>query len=163
MDNNIGKTPGMRENIPIYSEASNNYWKYVFTDRSTYLPTDKLNLYGYIKPKLTSNGSFKLSLFSNVNGTLLLDSKNITTTNTGTFTESFDWKNLTPGWYNILIEDKDTLVLRSDFYINEYTKPIYKVDSEFNKDFISAGDKIDFSLKSSFYDGTPVPGMEFNY
>lgn len=148
---------------PIFSHASNDYWKYLFTDRSTYLPTDQLNLYGYIKPKKTSTGDYKLSLYSNVNGTYLLDSKNINVTNTGTFTENFKWEDLSPGWYNLIVEDASTVVLRKEFYINEYTKPIYKVDGNFNKDFIPAGDSISFNIDAGFFDGTAVPGMNFSY
>ncbi|SHI86333.1 Uncharacterized conserved protein YfaS, alpha-2-macroglobulin family [Dethiosulfatibacter aminovorans DSM 17477] len=154
---------GIREPGPVYSQASNDYWKYLFTDRSTYLPTDQLNLYGYIKPKVSGSGKYKVSMYSNVNGSYLLDSKNVSITNTGTFTESFSWEDLTPGWYNLLVEDGDTLVLRKEFYINEYTKPIYKVDGKFDKDYIPAGEKITFNVDAGFFDGTPVPGMEFTY
>ena len=154
---------GIREPGPVYSQASNDYWKYLFTDRSTYLPTDELNLYGYIKPKASGSGKYKLSMYSNVNGSYLLESKTIGLTNTGTFTESFSWDDLTPGWYNLLVEDGDTLVLRKEFYINEYTKPIYKVDGQFDKDYIPAGEQITFKVNAGFFDGTPVPGMEFTY
>lgn len=154
---------GIREPGPVFSQASNDYWKYLFTDRSTYLPTDKLNIYGYIKPKTSGSGKYKVSLYSNVNGSYLLDSKNVSLTNTGTFTENFSWKAMTPGWYNILVEDGDTLVLRKEFYINEYTKPIYKVDGEFDKDYIAAGENITFDIDAGFFDGTPVPGMKFSY
>jgi hypothetical protein len=146
-----------------YSPASSNYWKYLFTDRSTYLPTDNMNIFGYIQSKSGSNGQYTLSLYSNINGNYLLESKNISLTNTGTFTESFEWEKLTPGWYTLLLEDSDTLVLEHSFYINEYTKPIYKVESSFDKKYIAAGDSINFDLNASFYDGTPVPDMEFTY
>ncbi len=154
---------GIREPGPIYSQASNDYWKYLFTDRSTYLPTDQLNLYGFVKPKAGGSDKYKVSMYSNVNGSYLMNSKNVSLTNTGTFTESFSWEDLTPGWYNLLIEDGDTLILRKEFYINEYTKPIYKVDGEFNKDYIPAGDNIALNVDAGFFDGTPVPGMKFSY
>ncbi|MDP3387782.1 MAG: Ig-like domain-containing protein [Eubacteriales bacterium] len=149
--------------VPQFSETSNDYFKYIFTDRSTYLPTDTVNLYGYVKPKLKSGGQYKLSLYSMVNGVYLMDSKNITTTNTGTLTESFSWKDQSPGWYSILLEDGNDLVLRHEFYINEYTKPVYKVEGSFDKEFITAGESINYTIRSSFFDGGAVPDMPFVY
>lgn len=149
--------------VPQFSETSNDYFKYIFTDRSTYLPTDTIHLYGYVKPKLKSTGQYRLSLYSMVNGIYQLDSKSITTTNTGTLTESFSWKDQSPGWYSILLEDGDDLVLRHEFYINEYTKPVYKVEGDFDKEFISAGETISYTIKSSFFDGGVVPDMPFVY
>ena len=61
--------------FPNYNDTSKDYWKYLFTDRSTYLPTDKMNLYGYINPKIDSTGKYKMSLYSNINGFSLIESK----------------------------------------------------------------------------------------
>ena len=149
--------------IPYNQQASKNYWKYIFSDRSTYLPTDKMNLFGYINPKIDSSGNYKISLYSNVNGFDLIESKTIQTTNTGTFTDGFSWKDMTPGWYTVLVEENDTLIIRHDLYINEYTKPVYKIEGEFDKEFIKAGESITYNLNAGFFDGTPVPGMGFNY
>ena len=149
--------------VPQFSEASNDYFKYMFTDRSTYLPTDTINLFGYVKPKLKSSEQYKLSLYSMVNGIYLMESKNITTTNTGTLTESFSWKDQSPGWYSVLLEDGEDLVLRHEFYINEYTKPVYKVEGDFDEEFISAGESINYTIRSNFFEGGAVPDMPFVY
>lgn len=154
---------GLRDDQMPYVPYNNDYWKYLYTDRGTYLPTDQMNIFAFIKPKSNQSGVYNLSLYSKVNGTHLIESKKVSTTNTGTFSESFEWSDITPGWYSLLVEDGDTPVMMHDFYINEYTKPIYQVDGQLDKEFISAGDSIRFKVNAAFYDGTPVPDMSFNY
>jgi len=141
----------------------NQYFKYLFTDRSTYLPTDTLHLYGYVKPKVGHSGNYTMSLYSTVNGTYLLDEKSVTPTNTGTFTDHFSWQDLTPGWYVIYLTDDEDVVLRHEFHINEYTKPVYKVTGAFDKTHILAGDTITYEVTSQFFEGGPVPEMTFDY
>jgi hypothetical protein len=147
---------------PNYN-VSNDYWKYLFTDRSTYLPTDEINIFGYLMPKKESTGNYQISLFSNDNGVDLIEEKNIRADSTGTFTESFAWKELAAGWYSITVNEGDTLILRHEFYINPYTKPVFKLTGSFDKNVISAGESITYDFTSSFFDGTPVPDMKFNY
>ncbi|MBN2259887.1 MAG: hypothetical protein JW702_05060 [Clostridiales bacterium] len=148
---------------PYFQSTSNNYWKYIFTDRGTYLPTDEMNIFGYVKPKSGSTGDYTLSLYSNVNGVKLLDSKEIQTTNTGTFTDTFAWEELTPGWYNLILKEKDIPIVNYGFYINPYTKPTYKIEGDFDKKYISAGESITYNMNAGFFDGTPVSRISFNY
>ncbi len=147
----------------IYSPDSKDYWSYFFTDRSTYQPTDKVNIFGYVKPKkeLDSN-NYKLTFISNVYGEKEIQSKSIKIDRIGTFTESFSFEDLPTGWYNMVLTNDDKTVMEKEIHISEYTKPIYRLESNFNKDYVMVGEEITYNLTSEFFDGNPASNMEFN-
>jgi hypothetical protein len=122
-----------------------------------------MNVFGYIKPKNGSGGQYQLSLYSNVNGLDLIEEKNVSMTIGDTFTSEFAWNDLASGWYTLMLEDKDTPILRQEFYINTYTKPIYKITGDFDRKIVESGESISYDFFSGFYDGTPAENMAFNY
>lgn len=147
----------------VYSPDSKDYWSYFFTDRSTYQPTDKVNIFGYVKPKkdMDSN-NYTLSFISNVYGEKEIQSKSVSIDKVGTFTSSFSFEDLTTGWYNLVLTNDGKTVMEKEIYIREYTKPIYRLESDFNKDYVMVGEDITYSLRSEFYDGSPAANMNFN-
>src|SRR6056297_3347162 len=52
--------------------------------------------------------------------------------------------------------------MEKEIYIREYTKPIYRLESNFNKDYLMVGEDITYTLKSEFFDGSPAANMSFN-
>jgi len=146
-----------------YSPDSKDFWSYFFTDRSTYQPTDKVNVFGYVKPKkdMDSN-NYTLSFISNVYGEKEIQSKSVRIDKIGTFTSSFSFEDLTTGWYNLVLTNDDKTVMEKDIYISEYTKPIYRLESNFNKDYVMVGEEVTYNLRSEFFDGSPAANMNFN-
>lgn len=144
-------------------DVSLDYWYYLYTDRSRYLPDDTVKMWGYINPKsgLTED---KVTIEFRTHD-YVFETKEISLTNIGTFEEEISYTGFTPGWYQIYVYYGENLVIKKEFYIKEYTKPIYKLSGEFDKEYISNGETIKYKVNCSFIDGTPVAGMElgFNY
>ena len=47
--------------------------------------------------------------------------------------------------------------------MRDFTKPAYKIDVIPSKKAILIGDDMEFAIKSSFFEGSPVPNVELNY
>lgn len=138
--------------------SSENYWSYLYFDRSLYLPSDKINFWGTarhrekgkpekLKVKLVG-GTFEEATF--------LQEKEITPSASGTFSNSFEFKNLSPGWYSVGVFDGEILVSQKGFSIQTFTKPIYQISAVAEKNVIWAGEGNKIKVKVSFWDGTPV-------
>jgi hypothetical protein len=47
--------------------------------------------------------------------------------------------------------------------VDEYEKPVYNLKTSLDKNRVVYGEKVNFTLESKFFEGTPVNGMKFNY
>lgn len=143
---------------------SQEYWLYMYTDRSTYLPDDTINIWGYINPKTGEPPkNLKLHFVSDQWGTHEIEVNEVELSNIGTFEGSFSFEGLTPGWYDIYLRNGENDIIGREIHISEYTKPIYKLSGGFNKEYISLGDTIKYNTECSYFDGTPVTGIELGF
>ncbi len=140
---------------------SQEYWKYMYTDRSKYLPDDTINIWGYINPKTGEPPkNLKLHLISDGWGKHEIDVKEVKLSSIGTFEGSFSFEGLTPGSYYICLRSGENDIICSQMDVCEYTKPLYKLSGGFNKEYISLGESIKFNVECNFFDGTPVSSID---
>jgi hypothetical protein len=155
----------------FYSGNTNLYWSYLFTDRDMYMPSDTVNIWGMVAGKDGSTAPDKVKIELSGGNTwyygsdsyTIIDETEVTLTGTKTFKASFTYKNLSEGYYTLKVSSGDRTLLSKDIYINKYVKPIYTVSTSLNQKNVMLGDKVDFTLETKFFEGTPVNGMNFNY
>lgn len=142
---------------------SNKYFKYIDTDRPVYLPTDKINVWGFARYR--DNKSFnKLRVELDEYSTgLVLSSKYVDLTDIGTFQTEFELNNETSNFYLIRVYDGDQEILREYVQVNKYTKPLFRFEGEFDKAFVKKGESLKYKLKAGFFDGYPFPGLNAGY
>ncbi len=148
--------------------ASQRYISTMYTDRTTYLPEDTVNVWGFLAARkgelLKSTYTLKLEnpygwSISQSNGKAVnppLAQMEVTVDEFGCFTAALPVENLASSYYQLTLCDGDE-VIRSE-YINvyEYTKPIYRMDVTHDKLFYTPGEAINTNVSVEFYDGTPV-------
>jgi len=146
--------------VAYYVDEESNYWHTFITDRPRYKPTDNVHFWGFIKPK---NGVSKLdnpTMKLMYNGDVLVREIPITVNGDGSFEGDFDIKSFTPGSYSLFIYQKDKVILNNSFDVDNYVKPAYDLTMQSDKAAVFAGDNVNFSIKSEFFDGTPVPNLQ---
>lgn len=153
------------------SDITDNYWTYIYLDKGMYLPQDTVNVWGIIRPRngTVSETEAVLELvsynwyLSDSDSASVLTSKNITLTPDGTFTGSLKISNFNPGSYEVRVKVGGKVMLSRYLTVMQYTKPVYKIDIEPDRQFVYTGETVNFNIAASFYEGTPASGMKLDY
>lgn len=152
------------ENLP----ASQRFISTMYTDRSTYLPEDKVSVWGFIAARkgelIKSTYTVKLEnpygwSISQVNGKAAnppVAQAEVTVDEFGCFTATLPLENLASSYYRLILCDGDEVIRSEYINIYEYTKPIYRMNVTHDKLFYRPGEPIDTTVAMEFYDGTPV-------
>lgn len=156
-----------------FSSANINdlYWGYLFTDRDMYMPSDTVNIWGMLAGKdgSTTPGKVRVVLshgyfdYYGEQEYTLIDETEVQLTGTNTFKASLSYKNISQGYYSLEVFSADKKLLSKGIEINKYAKPIYTVSTGLSQKNVMLGDKVEFTMETKFFEGTPVAGMDFNY
>ena len=139
------------------SEFSDLYYTYLYTDREAYLPTDTVNVWGYIIPKARVTAmpeDISLTFFDTVTNEVQPDAN-------GFFSASYTFSDLYIDYGgNIRLLTGDNVLTQKYVRVREYTKPTYVVDIE-TPDYVvlPQKDPFDVTVSASYYEGTPAEGV----
>ncbi|MFA6098085.1 MAG: polymorphic toxin-type HINT domain-containing protein [Patescibacteria group bacterium] len=152
------------------STASEDYWSYLYTNRTLYSPTDSIKFWGVIKSRSDKQEAQELQVrlvsygyYYNEDSNPIIDQKTLPVSSFGTFTGSFDYANLNPGGYSIQVLAGGEEILSTWVDVATYTKPPYKIEVTTEKKAIFEGEDAVFNIKSAFFDGTPVANLDLEY
>ncbi len=169
----------MRNYIP-YKEYNNqnNYWSILETDRNLYKPDDTVNLWGFLKPRYSSekidsvtveiSQGYYRPMFQVVGLRWLptanqpFVSKTVNLEN-GVFHGQLKLPSLEPGGYQLVVKRGSEIIAQRYLSVENYIKPLYKIDITKDKEAILADEEVTFTIKASFFEGTPVPGLNVEY
>ncbi|MBP7176417.1 MAG: Ig-like domain-containing protein [Thermoclostridium sp.] len=154
-----------------YGDINDLYWGYLFTDRDMYMPSDTVNIWGMLAGKdgSTAPGKVRITLsrgYSWYYGTedyALIDETEVQLTGTNTFNASFSYEDISQGSYTLEVFSGDQKLLSKVFSVNKYVKPIYSVTTGISQKNVMLGEKVEFTMDTKFFEGTPVNGMNFDY
>lgn len=147
-----------------------DYWKYLYTDRPLYKPQDTVQLFGVLKPR---EGGAKAP--KSVTASLIRreyrgwDEQPIALVKqelpvvSDTYTGTLQLPNLKPGGYELQIQMDGQYVQSRWIEVQAYTKPAYTVTVTPSRRAIFQEESVDFKVSATFFEGTPVPGLTFNY
>jgi alpha-2-macroglobulin len=153
-------------------EKSLSYMNYLYLDRSVYLPDDKIQFFGILKPRKEGEK------VENVRVTLThdayyyedseedsedLDTVDIQVSKTGTFSGELDVKGVDEGYLyvNLLVDGVE--ICSEETLVGKYEKPSYTLSVEADKERMFAWDSVSFEASASFYEGIPANGMKLKY
>ena len=146
------------------------YWSYFYTDRPVYLPIDSVKFWGLLRDRdnLSQKQKFTLEVTrSDYTGwdfnPIILFTKDFETSDLGTFTGEVPLSGFNPGWYGIALKMGDSVVMSSSFTVATYTKPAYRLTLQSSKKAAIIGETISFTGQATFFEGSPVPGMNLKY
>ena len=139
------------------------YLRYIDTDRPVYLPTDKINVWGFARHRDDKSVNKVRIELVEANTGLVLEEKMVDLTNIGTYQTDFEIKNITSEYLQISVYDNDLKISTKYISIGEYTKPLYTVSGKFDKKFVYSGENINYKVNANFFDGYPLPGLELKF
>lgn len=154
-----------------------DYWKYLYLDRELYQPEDTVHFWGVLTPRESGTapgrniaGVKEITLelmgsegpyYEGAEKSPILTQKIAVKDNT--YTGQMKLPVLKPGYYYLQAKTGDTVLLSRGFSVETYQKPSYKLAVTQNKKAIFAGEKLNIRAKTTFFEGTPVPGIKLNY
>lgn len=162
--------------LPNYNEGL--YWRYMQTDRTLYKPDDTVHFWGFIKSRVDgkipgevtvelSNGGYYYPMtkaMSRFMPFLSQPLEALTLKTSGGFYEgSMALPALDPGYYTLTVKAGDEVLSSTYFNVENYIKPQYKIEITSDKKAVFVGEPITFTVKASFFDGTPVSNVSLNY
>lgn len=167
-------------------KGANQYWKVMQLDRSLYQPSDKVGLFGFVAPRYEKGGNTLLSREERIKRTKEITKVTAEITQNywyfndtsdgslayvrqeipvkdGFYSDEIALPNLTPGTYQMRIKLGDTLLQARYFEVENYVKPAYKITVEAEKKAIFWDEEVDFTVRTQFFEGTPVSKLDFRY
>lgn len=139
---------------------SNNYWRYIYTDRPLYHPTDSAHVWGYVSGRegVATPKSVRIEM-QNVGFVDTEVSEN------GIYTADFSFRNIPYGSNSITVNTKDqngawTTIDSRSVDIFEFEKPAYTLSLSTQEGAVFAPTDIHYTLTGAFFEGTPVKGLE---
>lgn len=163
----------------FYYNNSNDYWRYIQLDRPLYKSNDTVSFWGFIKNRYSneqiktvtaqitkggyypSYGRGNWSIFPAFTNEPV--AKTTLNLSDGAFDGQLDLPFLEKGNYTLQIKVGDEIVASSSITVDNYTKPAYKIEIEKSKKAVFWYEPVEFNVKTAFFEGTKVPGLDVNY
>lgn len=139
--------------------SSSDYWSFMYTDRTAYLPNDTAYVYGFAKAYdgLTPE-QYKLKLSRYWSDDVILE-KEITLNQTGSYTEALELNDLPWGYYTLTLTTSDQVVDYREIFIVNYDKPEVYLESSIEEEVVFGGDSVHYQIKASYFNEMPYEGM----
>lgn len=158
-----------------YREVSEGdvYWDHLSTDRYTYQMNDTLRYWGVIKGRSENLRQKKLIVgiyqgwwgpwYGGAVEDEALVMQEAVISSFDTIQGQLEFKGLTPGFYYLAVILDGKIVSQSPIQVLTYTKPAYQITVTPSKNTVFAGERVDFKVEASFFDGTPVSDLQLKY
>lgn len=137
-----------------YDYSTYHYYSYLYTDRPIYLPTDTINIYGFVKERTVGpveNVEVRLMYQDEI-----IESQMATLEQGNGYSVSFELDNYQNSYASIEVYNGDQLVDSEWIEVTEFEKPLYKVNIDVDKDYVMTGDMVNLTGNIQYYDGTKV-------
>ncbi|RRD95024.1 hypothetical protein EII17_05570 [Clostridiales bacterium COT073_COT-073] len=168
------------------NHEQSDHWKILQLDRRLYQPQDKVGIFGFVMPHYEKGGNRVLGreqrlqavagiskvtaevtrnywYFSRYGSEDLAYAKLDLPVKDGFYSGQLELPNLAQGNYQLRIKIGDEILQTTYFTVEEYVKPAYKISLEKSKQAIFWNDSIDFTVKTQFFEGTPVSHLDYHY
>lgn len=152
------------------SNRAAEYWKYLYTDRSLYQPSDQVRFFGIVQPRergaqpikaVTVELTDQYSYWEDRQANPLASQRVAVQGNT--FDGMISLPNLRPGTYFLQVRDGSDILLVRSFEVQTYTKPAYRFSVVPERRAVFAGEQAVFHVSTRFFEGTPVSDLAVNY
>ncbi len=168
---------------PYYYQTYDNYWNVLTTDRNLYQPDDDVNFFGFIANRNGSLDNDKVTIEINrgyfyyyfdfarsyeyfIPPYMSQESPLIsmeTTLSNGFYEGNISLPALSEGYYTITVKYNGEQIANRYFNVEEYVKPSMQIKITPDKKAVFAGEPIVFNVNTSFFEGTPVSGLDVTY
>jgi len=149
-----------------YDDGSQDWWHLFRTDRQAYRQTDTINISGMVRARSDRSvpGHVEIRLRPEEGqGDLAIERLRLEPSDRGVFTGSIHWDDLPRGQYVLDLIAGGARVDSLWFEVTEIRKPAYRIEVETDRHVYVLGEQVAISASASFYDDTPVPGMDLRF
>lgn len=147
--------------------GNGDYWTYMTTDRPVYLPKDKIQFWGFMKPR---NSTTKMPDANNITikfergwGNTLVRAAEYKMNSDFTFSGNVKLDDVPPGYYNVTLYDGEKNLMQQYIEVQTYKKPTYDIKVTSDKYAYFLGETIKYDVLTEFFDGTPMPNLKLTY
>lgn len=151
------------------TSASREFWSVFQLDRTLFKTEDTVKFWGAIKAR---NGAEPIDYVTvtldNVYSNDILSRQPVKVEG-GVYSGEIELPALEAGWYSITVYagsgefDRRNPISSEYIDVYDYVKPPYKLEITSDKKAVFAGDEINYTIKSSFFEGTPVADTQVTY
>jgi len=145
------------------------YWRFLYTDRHLYRPSDTVSFWGIVRRRESPPPSQELVV--EITGSrydekgfyqssVVIASRVLTTTAAGTFLGQLPMEGVSPGYYELRARAGEQVIASTYVEVADFVKPSYMLDVIPSRRAVFAGDKAEYEVRASFFDGSPVPNLE---
>ncbi len=146
------------------------YWRFLYTDRRLYRPTDTVHFWGLVRQRESPPPSQEITVEVSTDYAetgeyqpVVAARTTVTTTATGTFIGELDLEGVSPGFYYLRTRVGDQVISTEYIEVEDFIKPAYKIDVTPSSAAVFAGEEMEFTVEASFFDGSPVPNVTLDY
>ena len=154
--------------FPAQNEGHNSYWNALQLDRTLFQRQDTINIWGFVQNRhMDEDISFVTVRITEQTWWRMQDmdtliQQNIPVTN-GAFSGEIRLPNIDPGSYQLTVYHGGHALNSIFFTVQDYVTPPYRMTASANRTAIFAGETVSFSVRTEFFEGTPVPELELTY
>lgn len=146
--------------------VARDYWHFMAADRPIYQPTDKINVFGVLRPREgDAKRNFTLDLMvSSGEGRRVGTPIKVSTDDYGAFQATVPLEGVGTGYYAVVARDGAGQEIDSVYVqVSQYVKPAYRIEVRTSKLALLAGEEFDAEIEAKFFNGTPVAGAQLRY
>ncbi|MDP4152515.1 MAG: alpha-2-macroglobulin family protein [Bacillota bacterium] len=144
-----------------YGSSSEDYYSYLYTDREMYLPTDKVQMWGLIRPR--KDGVKKPENLKAVisDGDDDLYETPVTLSDSGTFSCELSFSDLKSDYYSIRVVDGDDAIFGTYVEISDYVKPVYVFSAKPEQEvYVEPSENpVVVDVNCQFFEGSPTSNL----
>lgn len=149
------------DTIPL----EHRFFSMVYTDRTLYQPTDSIRVWGFLSPRKgeTQPASVTVRLKHWGEESPVLASQTVAVGEDGSFSAQLDFADVQSSSYYVeLVNEGGEAYATTTVSVEAYRKPSYLLSTSCDRAWYGPGDSARIGVQSTFFDGTPVPGMGFS-
>ena len=145
-----------------------NYWSIVQLDRTLFQRADTLNFWGfaehrdedyeinYVTAIITRSGHWMEIVDDSLHS-------HTVTVHQGSFSGEIVLPYLDPGSYVLSIQSNENHLGSVFFSVDDFVTPPYRLTITPSRRAVFAGENVDFTLRTEFFEGTPVAQLDVSY
>lgn len=173
----VSAPDGRRLLVPIGMALDYSYWRYeggyggadsdwfvaFDSGRTAFRRTDVANVFGVVRARSDRSVPTGVAVVLRQHGAPIeaaIVRKPVTLTRRGVFTADIPIDNVPAGTYVLDLIVGDTAVATMWIAVTEIRKPAYQLGVEPERHAFVAGESVVVAATATFFDGTPVPGLE---
>ncbi len=137
-----------------------DYWRFLATDRGIFRPTDTINVWGYLRSRDAAPAPNDLSLTLVADAPIPIKTVPVKVDRSGAFAASLPIDDLPYGGYTVQLMAGDLNLSSAGVRVDEIRKPAYNIALTTDRHVVVAGDPVTLTARATFFDGTPVPGVD---